>query len=265
MSTIVLCSATGSPGVTVTALGLALAWPRDVLLADADRTPSQSVLAGYLRGEVTQGRGLPGLLQAHRERTHLLDAIDEQVLELPEPPRPRPRSGEETQAVRRRFLPGFVRLGTIDLFGPVWRELAQTFRDMHSDVVVDAGRIGRHGLPEALTETADRVLVVTRTTLPALAAVRLYLPLLAERQLEDRLGLVLIGSGRPYAAGEITDQFGVGVAAQIPWEPRWADELALGVPVGSGWWGRKLARGYADAAATLSAVERREPVMEVTA
>ena len=36
MSLIVLTSASGSPGVTTTALGLALGWPRPALLVDAD-------------------------------------------------------------------------------------------------------------------------------------------------------------------------------------------------------------------------------------
>ena len=44
MAVLVLCSPVGSPGATTTALGLALGWPRDVLLADCDRDPSQAVL-----------------------------------------------------------------------------------------------------------------------------------------------------------------------------------------------------------------------------
>ena len=38
MALIVLTSASGSPGVTTTALGLALTWPRPVLLVEADPT-----------------------------------------------------------------------------------------------------------------------------------------------------------------------------------------------------------------------------------
>ena len=68
MAVIVLASAGHAPGVTTTALGLALAWPREVLLVDADRTPTQAVLAGYLRGERPGQHGLGRLLQAVRER-----------------------------------------------------------------------------------------------------------------------------------------------------------------------------------------------------
>ena len=66
MAVVVLCSAGHSPGVSTTALGLALTWPNEVLLVDADRTPTQSVLAGYLHGERSGHHGLGGLLQAWR-------------------------------------------------------------------------------------------------------------------------------------------------------------------------------------------------------
>lgn len=252
MTTVLLCSASGSPGVTVTSLGLALTWPRDVVLVDADRTPAQAILAGYLRGESAQGRGMPGLLQAHRERQHLIDALDAQLMILPDVPRRRPRRGEEVDVVKRRFVPGFVRLGTIDLFNPVWRGLGQTFADIHSDVVVDAGRIGTRGLPQELTDAVDRVLVVTRTSLPALAAVRLYLAPLREQVDDARLGLMLVGPGRPYPAGEVAEQFGLPVAAEIPWEPRGADDLHQGNQIGASWWGQRLGAAYSRASGALS-------------
>ena len=50
MALIVLTSANGSPGVTASALGLALSWPRPVVLVDADPTGARAVPAGYLRG-----------------------------------------------------------------------------------------------------------------------------------------------------------------------------------------------------------------------
>ena len=56
MAVVLLASATGSPGVTTTALGLALAWPRHCLVADCDRDPSQAVQAGYLRGMEPEAR-----------------------------------------------------------------------------------------------------------------------------------------------------------------------------------------------------------------
>ena len=43
MSIILLTSPGGSPGLTTTALGLALTWPRDVILADADPCPGHVI------------------------------------------------------------------------------------------------------------------------------------------------------------------------------------------------------------------------------
>ena len=50
MALIVFASAAGSPGVTTTAVGLALTWPRPVLLVEADPTGGSAVLAGFFRG-----------------------------------------------------------------------------------------------------------------------------------------------------------------------------------------------------------------------
>ena len=46
MAVVALTSASGSPGVTTTAVGLALTWPRPVLLIEADPTGGSGVLAG---------------------------------------------------------------------------------------------------------------------------------------------------------------------------------------------------------------------------
>jgi len=250
MATFVLCSASGAPGVTATALGLTLTWPRDVLLVDADRTPSQTVLAGYLRGASGQGLGLPGLLQAHRERRPLGEALDEQSLPLPAPP---PARGSDASASPgRRFVPGFANLGSIDVFSMVWGSLAEAFADAGRDVLVDAGRIGARGLPDDLLRAAERVGVVVRSSLVSLAALRLYLGLLTEALPADRVGLVVVGPGRPYPAREIAGQFGVPVLAEVAWDAAGASELVEGQPLGARWRRTRLARSYAGASERLS-------------
>ena len=84
MSTVVLASASGAPGTTTTALGLALTWPTASVLVDADRAAAQTVLAGYLHGRAA-GVGLESVLQAHRERTPLAAALAEARLRHPLP------------------------------------------------------------------------------------------------------------------------------------------------------------------------------------
>src|SRR4051794_2441800 len=67
MALIVLTSASGSPGVTNSAVGLALTWPRPALLVEADPTGGSSVLAGYLRGQTNPTASLIDLALAHRQ------------------------------------------------------------------------------------------------------------------------------------------------------------------------------------------------------
>lgn len=209
MTVIVLTSAGHAPGVTTTAVGLAVSWSRPVLLVDADPHPSQSVLAGFLQGADPFGKGLAALLSAHRERRLIAGLLDEAALDLADP----------SDLVSRRFLPGFGNPGMVDLFAAAWPEFAAALAGRPGDVLVDAGRLGPRGLPPSLVEAADLVLLVTRTSLVDLVALRVHLPLLAETLPPERLGLLLIGPDRPYTGKEIHAQFGVEALASVGWAP----------------------------------------------
>jgi cellulose biosynthesis protein BcsQ len=225
MTMVLLTSAVGSPGGTTAAVGLARCWPGDTLLVDADRQPSQAVLAGFLNGAPSVGRGLTGLARAHRERRSVEQELPMHCVALGE---------DDTH--RRRFLPGFSHPGSPALFSPIWPELTAALGRVQAGgttVIVDCGRLG-DGLPSSLLAAADVVLVVTRTSLRALAGVRLYLPQL-EQRLEGlaagtQLGLVIVGEGRPYTAREISNQFGIAVWGTLALQPRaarvWSDGLS---------------------------------------
>lgn len=224
MALIVLTSATGAPGLTTTALGLTLTWPRSVLLADCNREPAQAIQAGYLRGTDVGGRGLSILTRLHREQQPLASHLRQHSLSLTDE--------DETD---RRFLPGFSHPGAVRLFEQIWPELSSAFSGLDAqgvDVIVDAGRIGCDGLPLALLSEADAVCVLTRTGLRDLASVRLYLPILQEQlsslPVERPLGIALVGPGRPYGAAEITAEFAVSCWAEIPWHVRHAAVLSDG-------------------------------------
>src|SRR3954469_17290622 len=58
MAVICLTSASGSPGVTTTSVGLAFCWPRPVLLLEADPTGGSGILAGFLKGTTPYDAGL---------------------------------------------------------------------------------------------------------------------------------------------------------------------------------------------------------------
>jgi flagella basal body P-ring formation protein FlgA len=83
MAVIVLASAAGSPGVTTSASGLALTWPRPVLLIEADPTGGSAMLAGFFRGTTAHTAGLIDLAWAHREGL-LIEALAELPMPIPD-------------------------------------------------------------------------------------------------------------------------------------------------------------------------------------
>lgn len=217
MSVVALVSAGHSPGVTTTALGLTLEWPGEALLVDADPHPTQSVLAGFLGGEDPFGKGLWQVLSAYREHRQLPPAIEDAALALD-------ASGER----RQRFLPGFAHPGMADLFAPVWPDFVAMLADRAGDVLIDAGRLAPRGLPAALADGAEAVLMVTGSSLVELAALRLHLPLLTAAVPVDRLRIVVVGPDRPYSAREIAAQFAVETTDTVPWAPADAAVLSDG-------------------------------------
>lgn len=214
MSVLLLTSAGHAPGVTALGVALAVTWPEPVLLADANREPDQSVLAGHLQGVDPGGRGLGGLLQAHRERRPLSSCLDAMTLLL--------------DADGHDFLPGFSHPGMVSLFTPAWTELGNALEAAGRTVLVDAGRITPEGLPSALVTVCSGVVVVTGSRLVDLAALRLYLPLVVAAAGEERVGLVVVGPGRPYGSGEIGHRFGVRVWGKVAWQPEVAAVFAAG-------------------------------------
>ncbi len=219
-----LTSAAGAPGVTTTALGLALTWPRPVLLADCDPGAHQAVLAGYLAGQTAGGKGLLRVAEAHRDRRGLREVVIDQCLPL------------GADGSTRLFLPGFARPGSAALFGGVWDELADTFdrlTELGYDVIVDLGRLSPGGPPAALLERSAVTGLVLSSTLRAAMAARAHLSVLTEQErlsTAGRAGLVLIGEGQPYGRREMTAALGVGVHAVLARDPASAAHLSDGRP-----------------------------------
>lgn len=223
MAVLVLASAAGSPGATTTALGLALSWPRPVLLLEADTTGTSAVLAGYCRGTVAHDRGLIDLAIAQRTGASLDEALQQAAITLP---------GSAVRAV-----PALAKAAQAPAMGEVWAPLGAALRRLHTtgtDVIVDAGRLhGEHALP--LLQTADLVLLATRTRLPDVAAARSRTAVLATAMAQaaappDALQLLLIGEHRPYGRREVSAAVGLTVAAALPWDPAGAAVLSDGEP-----------------------------------
>lgn len=260
MAVITLASGTGSPGVTTSALGLALNWPNDVLLADCDRDPAQSIPAGWLRGTDLGGRGLGQLATMHREHRQLSEEMLLQTVHLDEAERD------------RRFLPGFSHPAAVGLFAPIWQELVDSFVALGqggTDVLVDAGRVGRDGLPAPIVAGSDALLLVVRSSLRALASLRLHLPTVQAHvealAAHCELGLLVVGPNDPYGSSEIEQQFGLPVLHTITWEAKQARVFSDGAPPPRGLAGGALTRSYKACASRLAeTVQRRTEVVAGT-
>ena len=129
MAMIVLASAAGSPGVTTSALGLALTWPRPVLLIEADPTGGSAMLAGFFRGTAAQTTGLIDLAWAYREGL-LTEALSELPIPVPDS--------------SASLLPGVRAHTQAGSLAALWDPLATALKGLDRtgrDVIIDGGCI----------------------------------------------------------------------------------------------------------------------------
>ncbi len=221
MALIVLTSANGSPGVTTSALGLALAWPRPTLLVDADPTGSLAIPAGYFRGgQLPTDLTVVDLAMSHRQGT-LVDDLPRMLMPIP--------------SSNVQFLCGPRRHNQARSLDNLWEPLAGTFKALErngQDVIVDAGRLGLEGSPLKLLAAADLALLVTRSTLPALVAAASWSQTLRETfgraGASSNLGALLVGQGMPYGAKETAKTLQLPVVSTLAWDQPSAEVLALG-------------------------------------
>lgn len=246
MAVITLFSASGAPGVTTTALGMALSWQRSVILVDADATGAPAVLAGYLQGQAPHDRGLVELAVANR-MGNLNTAIATVAIDLP---------GSNVS-----FVPGVRSHQQAASLVNLWEPLTGTLRAMErqgTDVIVDVGRIGMAHAAQPLVRSADLALLVVRSDLPAIAGARSWAKAireeLAAQGAEENLGVVVTGPGRPYSAREIRGVLGIPVVAEIPWEPEQAAVLSVGAKPGKKFESGALQRAIAAAVSTTQGV-----------
>ena len=226
-----LVSASGSPGVTTTAVALALHWPRPVVLVEADPTGGSGILAGYFRAQLDQP-GLVDLVIAQRADL-LADALPRLLF---------PVEGSNTS-----LLVGVRSHEQAAGVAQLWTPLLEVLRDLGptgTDVIVDAGRLGLLGWPRPLVTGSDVTLLVAASDLPGLAAARSWATALAA---DDVLGhatrVVLVGEGRPYTGREVSRTLGVPVAAAVEWDPARARVYSHGQPPPAPAWWRRIGTG----------------------
>jgi len=254
MAILLLTSTGGSPGTTTLAVGLALTWPRPILLADCDPGAHQAILAGYLAGRSAGGKGLLRVAEAHRDRRPLREAVLDQTL---------PLSAEEDK--HRLFLPGFSKPASALHFGGVWEDLAEAFDrlgEVDLDLIIDCGQLGPHGPPAALLERSALTGVVVTSTLRSIMSARVHLPTLRDHprlsSLDRRhLGLIVVGEGQPYRRSEIAKALEVPVITAIAHDRQAAAHLSDGRPRHRRFDTSPLIRSIRDASSQLSSTLQR--------
>ncbi|NLD78045.1 MAG: hypothetical protein GX643_15425 [Acidimicrobiales bacterium] len=253
MAVVALTSASGSPGVTTTALGLALLWPRPVLLIEADPTGGSNLLAGYFRG---LREYQAGLIELALTAIDLADALAEVA---------QPIEGTSVS-----FVAGTRSHTQARAVRELWAPLAEVLSEVEAtgqDVIVDAGRLGLAGSPEPLLEAADLTLLLARTTLPHLSALRSWAEAFQRDPLDwHQAGVLLVGEGQPYSAREVAGVVKLPVVASLPEDPESAAVFSRGAQPPKRVETRPLARALTAAIASIHSTiaERRNDLLEGT-
>ncbi len=211
-----LISPGGSPGVSTTALGLALAWPGRVLLAECDPM-GRRVLPGFMadRMRASAGPGLLGLAMAAEADPQGPVALEEYVVPITE-------DGHAGLLHGVRDPRHGMRLR------PVWRRLAEALLARDGDVLADLGRVGGTDTPTELLKAADAVVMVLKPTVTQVDAAAARLDALKELVGEQAaIRLCLIADGA-YGAGDVERVLGFPVLAELPCSPADARVLSDG-------------------------------------
>lgn len=216
---IVLTSASGSPGVTATAVGLASVWPRPVILIEADPTGGSGIAAGrFAGGQLPTTSTIVDAGVAQRDG-QLGEKLASMLVPIP--------------GTLAHFLPGTVHHSQARSLTGLWEPLAHLARQLDTstgqDVIVDAGRLGLDGYPMPLLLHADAVLLATRSTLPALVAAASWSETL-HGMAPETTGVVLIGPGNPYGPSEVRKALDLPVVATIAHDPTAVKVYDRGTP-----------------------------------
>lgn len=211
-----LSSAKGAPGVTTTALLLTLVWPRPVLLIEADPSGG-SIAAGYLSGDPPHVNTSVVELAMAQRRGEAIDAASLRDSAIP-------------LAEDARFIVGSPGPGQASFCAPLWNPMADAARLLSLkgfDVIVDLGRISADTKP--WLQAADLSLLVTRTTMPALAAAQSAASSMkATAGRRSVVEVMTVGINEPYGSAEIKDALDLAVTESIANDPVTAEAFSLG-------------------------------------
>jgi hypothetical protein len=235
-----------------------------VLLVDADPTGSSAVFAGYFHGTQEPTGGLINLALALREGT-LGAALPRETLLL----------DLEAPAERSAwFLPGIRAHEQAPSLLPLWEPLAEQLCALDrngQDVIVDAGRLGLAGWPQPLVAASDLTVLLTRSSLPALAGATSWAKTLRDQFAAvgglSRLGVLLVDEDRrwpsmptgvarvrPYTPRHIAKALQIPVVASVDWEPEAAEVYSHGARKPRKFESSGLLRGYRASTAAIHSI-----------
>jgi hypothetical protein len=238
MALYALVSAGGSPGVTTSALALALGWPSQVILAECDPSGGD-ILAGLFAGHVPARRGLLSLaFDAGRGPDAAARALWPQLIELDD-------------ARQRLLLAGITDPRQGAGLASAWPALAATFSSLPADVIADCGRLDAGEGPLAVLAAARAVVLVLRPTLRQVASARPRIEMLGQR-LDglQRVTLLLAGEGG-HAHRDVAKALGVPITGALPHDRKTASVLSDGIGSRRSLPGRPLLRAAAVAGRAL--------------
>lgn len=222
MTLVTITSASGSPGASTTALGMAMTWGSPCLYLEADPTGSSYLGAGYYRGEAMPTERTVADLAIPAREGVLAETLPMYLARL-----------GESETFILPSAHGHTQAG--GLSSDIWAQIATTLTSSTNavDTIADIGRLGLAGSPRPLLTAADMVLLVLRSDLPGIIGAQSWARSLRDARagLTETLGLVLITPGHRarrgiphHSAREISTVLGLPVVATIPDLP---DEAAV--------------------------------------
>lgn len=238
MALYALTSAGGSPGVTTSALALALTWPSQVIVAECDPSGGD-VLAGLFAGHLEARSGLLPLAMAAGANPDAMTAgLWQQLVDL---------DGEHS----RMLLPGITDPRQAAGLEPSWPALATALSALPGDVIADCGRLDVLPASAPILAAASIAILVLAPTLRQVSKARQRIEMLADlRGGAERLALLLIGRGT-HSARDVQRVLGVQVAGTLTDDDKTASMLSDGTGSRRGLAARPLLRSARPAGRAL--------------
>lgn len=201
---VTLCSLSGAPGVTTTALALASTWPTEDVTRVVEADASGGDIAAWWRLPVWNG-----------------------VIDLAAASRPGQDHDHEDEQRFVQILPGGVRVcvapasaeRTMDALALITQH-PKIMTSWTGVTLVDLGRVSPESQIMALSEEAAVTVVVTSGDLAQLKRLEETAPSLRKGA---QLGVVVVGPSR--STHEIEQAIGIPVWGHLPWDRKTADVL----------------------------------------